>query len=250
MSHLIWLEALPHRPADKDCALLCICVAIEECCHQKEIDVAYEDIHSKLYDRYGDRWRRLERNAFEVPRSGDMNGDMTGYERESIGGIQRSSTIQIPGRDIEYNMSYFMDARFRLIGRTKEKKHYEIKIRIDLLRGEDDGVRVLRTLDSAKDKDAVIIQTISDDANHCRNVIFKCNGPIGNTTEKNAPHIIFHCFDKQKQLGPKEKRYPEINTRTMKHEKTKWNILIVSMEDETPGRDEDKETYFDKFSDN
>ena len=267
MSYQVLSEAPPYRPRDKDCALLCICFAIKECCHQKCIDIKYRDIHNNLYAKYSDFWRGLQKKARTASRGDDM------VEKECIEVIQGSKTILKPGKDVQYNLKFFTNRRLWLDGLDRNGKDYEIKVQIDLLSAEDD--RVKRELAIANKKDALILQTIkeNENENHCRNVIFNSkpsnpklpcsNGFRGKklndensgstttlkTNERNAPYITFYCYDKQQRLGEKMKKYRELDTRTMKIENTKWKILKVSIKDHTPAENEDKEIHQERTED-
>ena len=124
--------AAPYQPRDKECALVCICFAIRECCHQEEIDVKYRDIKTALHGKYNDFWRRQEEKACMAFPGDDVIQSLA--EKESIEAIQGSETVQRPGIDIAYNLSFFTGSRYWISVPDRTDNYCDIKIRIGFSR--------------------------------------------------------------------------------------------------------------------
>ena len=112
--------------SDKDCALLCICMAVKECCRQEGIDVSCAAIWDKLYDRYAEEWMEIE-ESIHGDNFQDVDGMESPFKKGAFDVIKERRASEIPGRTIPYDLTFFTEREHRLHGADKNKLHYEIK---------------------------------------------------------------------------------------------------------------------------
>ena len=252
---------------DKDCILLSISTAVKECCRQININVSSENVYNTLCNEYNRHWNRLQRTANAKKRGQapqDDNPTQRVFEKEALEYLNNTDLVQVPGVDVYYNLSFFIETRYKItvVGRDENdsKKCYNIRICIDPLEEEDRVVRL------SNETGAFILQTISSDknVNHCRLVVFKYEisntnqGPLkisrifrGPCTNPSASSrdAKFLCYDKQIKVGPKSIRYPAITTEDMKSNNTKWKVYKVVVENRTPCRGQKSANYYVGSSD-